>query len=181
MANAIDFRTGRIPVGMAGTVPRTTPASGTVVSTAQPVELPIRLYPPVNWENVDKLGYTTLGNIGITVTILQFQVPIGRNGIINKIANNFIGGGFQEGSGNIIYRILVDGGTPPGSNDYHLILGSLGSPASPTRIAGFRIYENQVVQFTATNVNITPAQQVVGARLMGYYYPRELEESDIWT
>jgi hypothetical protein len=165
---------------MGGTVPRSIPASASVASTAQPVELPLRIFPPVNWENLDLLGYTTLGNQGTTVTIISFVVPIGRNGIVNAISNNFVGGGFQEGQGNLIWRVLVDGGTPPGANSYHNILGSLGSPASPTRIAGFRIFENQLLTVVAQNVQILPAQQIVGARLLGYLYPRELEEADIW-
>jgi hypothetical protein len=174
----IDFHTGRI--GLSGTVPRKTPASGIVVSTAQPIELPIRLFPPVNWENVDKVAYVQLGDIGTTVTILSFDVPIGRNGIINRISNVFVGGGFQEGQGNIIWRILVNGGTPPGANDYHQIPASLGTTFNPTPISGFRIFENQTISVVAQNIAITLASQLVGARLLGYYYPRELEEADIW-
>jgi hypothetical protein len=155
--------------------------SANVASTAQPVELPIRLYPPVNWENLDIAGYTPIGVQGTTVTIFTFIVPIGRNGIIHAISNAFIGGGFQEGQGGIIWRVLVDDGVPPGANSYNTILGSLGAMASPTRIAGFRIYENQTITFVAENVNLFPAQQLVGARLLGYLYPRELEEADIWT
>src|SRR5262249_39075685 len=139
--------------GLAGTVPRSIPASASVASTAQPVELPLRQFPPVNWENLDKMSYIQMGDEGTTVTILDFVVPIGRNGIVNKIANTFIGGGFQEGQGHLIWRILVDGGTPPGANDYHLILGSLGAMASPTRIAGFRIFENQRITVIAENID----------------------------
>jgi hypothetical protein len=185
-----DIHTGRITYGAAasarnaglgGTVPRTSPASAVVASTAQPVELPIRLFPPVNWENLDIAGYITIGNQGTTVTIFSYTVPIGRNGIVNKISNAFVGGGFQEGQGNLVWRVLVDGGTPPGANTYNNILGSLGAMASPTPIAGFRIFENQTITFVAENISLFPAQQLVGARLLGYLYPRELEESDIWT
>jgi hypothetical protein len=187
MAGPLDFRTGRIAfgaaaprAGLSGTVPRTAPASAVVASTAQPVELPIRIFPPVNWENFDIAGYTEIGVQGTTVTIFTFIVPIGRNGIINKIANTFVGGGFQEGQGGVIWRVLVDGGVPPGANSYYNILGSLGAMAAPTPIAGFRIFENQTLTFVAENVSLFPAQQFVGARLLGYLYPRELEESDIW-
>lgn len=179
MPARLEFHTGRI--GLGGTVPRKAPASAAVTSTAQPVELPLRLFPPVNWENLDLLGYANLGEPGADpVTIIGYTVPIGRNGIINQIANNFVGGGFQEGQGNLVWRLLVDGGTPPGANSYHEILGSLGSPAAPTRIAGFRIFENQVITFVAQNIEIMQADQIVGARLLGYLYPRELEEADIW-
>lgn len=180
MPEMVNRRTGRI--GLGGTVPvgLTEDDPNSPAPAAQPVELPLRLFPPVDWENLDQLNYVDLGAIGDTVTILEFTVPIGRNGIIKKVANNFVGGGFQEGQGNIIWRILVDGAPPPGATSYNTILGSLGSPASPTEIAGFRIFENQVVSVVAENVAIAVAGQLVGARLVGYLYPRESEAADIW-
>jgi hypothetical protein len=164
---------GTTPVGVMEDAANAAPS-------VQAVELPLRLFPPMNWENVDQFGYVALPAIAARAVILQFTVPIGRNGIIKKIANNFVGGGFQEGQGNIIWRILVDGAPPPGANSYNSISGSLGSPASPTEISGFRIYENQVVQLVADNIAIVVAGQLVGGRLVGYLYPRELENADIW-
>ncbi len=146
----------------------------------QPVDLPLRLFPPVNWENIDLLSYVALPAIGTTATILQFTVPIGRNGIIRKVANNFVGGGWTEGSGAVIWRILADGAPPPGASTYNSILGSLGSPANPVEIPGFRIFENQVISVVINNVSIVVAGQLSGARLIGYLYPRELEPPDIW-
>jgi hypothetical protein len=152
----------------------------TLGTSAQPVELPARLFPPAQWENVDQFAYVALPAVAARAVIISFKVPIGRNGIIKKIANNFVGGGFQEGQGNIIWRVLVDGAPPPGANSYDSISGSLGSPASPTEIAGFRIFENQTVQLVADNIAIVVAGQLVGGRLVGYLYPRELEMDDVW-
>ena len=172
-------RTGRL--ALSGTVP-----VGVQEDTAnspqnvQPVELPLRLYPPINWENLDQLNYVGLPAIGAQSIILDFTVPDGRNGIIKKVACNFVGGGWVEGSGNITWQILVDGGTPPGATSYNNILGSLGSPANPVEIPGFRIFEHQRIQFVANNVNIALAGQLVGARLIGWLYPRELDGSEIW-
>jgi hypothetical protein len=147
---------------------------------------PIWIDPPVNWENIDRAAYVTLPAINTTGTILSFTVPPGRNGVIKKIANNFVGGGWVEGTGDVIWRILVDGTPPPGATTYNNIVNSLGSPASPTEIPGFRIFENQVVSVVAFNNPAGPnggvvvAGQLVGARLVGYHYPRELEQADIW-
>jgi len=149
--------------------------------------LPLWIYPPINWENVDRIAYATLPAINVEATILSFTVPIGRNGVINKVANNFVGGGWTEGTGDILWRILVDGAPPPAANSYAAIPASLGSPANPTEISGFRIFENQVISVTIFNNpagpsgGITPAGQLAGARLCGYLYPRELEDSNIWT
>lgn len=144
-------------------------------------DLPLWIYPPINWENLDQIAYAALPAPGAgDATILSFQVPLGRNGIINKIANNFVGGGWTEGSGAVLWRILVDGAPPPGANSYDAIAASLGSPAQPVAIAGFRIFENQVVSVVVNNVSVVLAAQVVGARLVGYLYPRELEDPNIF-
>jgi hypothetical protein len=149
--------------------------------------LPLWIYPPINWENIDQIAYVTLPAINAEATILKFTVPIGRNGVINKVANNFVGGGWTEGTGDILWRILVDGAPPPAANSYAAIPASLGSPANPTEISGFRIFENQVISVTifnnpaGPNGGIVVAGQLAGARLCGYLYPRELEDSNIWT
>lgn len=143
-------------------------------------DLPLWIYPPINWENVDQVNYTNLPAIGAEAVILTFQVPSGRNGIINKVACNFVGGGWVEGSGAVLWRILVDQGTPPGANSYEAILASLGSPAQPVGIAGFRIFENQVVTVEIFNVSVVVSGQLAGARLCGYLYPRELEDPNIF-
>lgn len=151
-----------------------------------PTGLPLWVYPPINWENVDQIAYTSLPAIGSEATILTFTVPGGRNGIINKVACNFVGGGWIEGTGDVQWRILVDNGTPPGANSYEAIPASLGSPAQPVAISGFRIFENQVIKVTifnnpaGPNGGVVVAGQLAGARLCGYFYPRELEDPNIF-
>ena len=142
--------------------------------------LPVWLYPPSQWENVDQFAYAPLPAIGADVTIISFKVPTGRNGVIQKVGNNFVGAGWVEGSGDIIWRILVDSATPPGANSYANILGSLGSPSNPVGISGFRVFENQLLTFIAHNNAVIVAGQQVGARLIGYLYPREYEDQNIW-
>lgn len=143
--------------------------------------LPPWIYPPPDFDNIDQLNYVILGAIGVEVTIISFFCPLGHNGIINKIGNNFVGGGWVEGSGAVVWRILVDGTPPPGATNYDSILGSLGSPANPVSIPGFRIYENQLLTLTALNVSVVLSGQLVGARFIGYDYPREYEDPDIWV
>jgi hypothetical protein len=149
-------------------------------------DLPLWIYPPINWENIDQIAYVALPAINAEAVILSFQVPLGRNGIINKVACNFVGGGWTEGTGDLLWRILVDNGTPPGANSYEAIPASLGSPAQPVGIAGFRIFENQVVKVdifnnpAGPNGGVIVAGQFAGARLCGYLYPRELEDPNIF-
>jgi hypothetical protein len=149
-------------------------------------DLPPWIYQPVNWENVDQINYALVPAIGSTAVIISYVVPPGRNGIINKVACNFVGGGWVEGSGDIVWRILIDGTPPPGATSYDSILASLGGPSQPTGIAGFRFFENQVLQFVAfnnpsgANGGVVVAGQRVGARFTGWNYPLDIEEDDIW-
>lgn len=147
----------------------------------QPVDLPARLYPPAIWENLDLSNYIALPAIGAQANVLSFQVPLGRSGIINAVGNNFVGGGWVEGSGNVTWQILVDGAPPPGATTYDSILASLGSPANPVRIAGFRVFENQVVTLVVKNVAVALAGQLSGGRLLGYLYPRDMEDVEAWV
>ena len=150
-------------------------------------DLPPHLYPPRNWENLDLQVSVPFAAIGSTVTIISYKVPIGRNGVINKVANSFIGGGWTAGTGDVIWRILVDGATPPGATTYHQITDSLGSPAQPVGIAGFRIFENQhltVIAFNnpaGANGGVPFAGQRVGARLLGHLFPRDMEYLDLFV
>ena len=162
------------------------PDGGVVKGHSGRPDLPPWIYQPVNWENVDQINYALLPAIGSTAIIITYVVPPGRNGIINKVACNFVGGGWVEGSGDVVWRILVDGTPPPGATSYDSILASLGGPSQPTGIAGFRFFENQVLTFVAfnnpagANGGVVVAGQRVGARLTGWNYPLDIEEDDIW-
>lgn len=155
-------------------------------ASSQEVQKPIWIDPPSNWENIDQIAYGLLPAIGSTVIILTFIVPPGRNGVINRIANNFVGGGWVEGSGDVIWKILVDGAPPPAATSYASISASLGSPANPVPISGFRIFDGQTITVTAFNNPAGPdggvvvAGQRVGARLLGFLYPEALEADSLW-
>lgn len=147
----------------------------------QPIALPHHLYPPDRWENLDQSNYVALPAIGAQANVISFQVPIGRNGIVKKIANTFVGGGFQEGQGNIVWQILVDGAPPPGASSYDSILDSLGLVNNPTEISGFRIFENQILTLVIKNVALVQANQFVGGRFVGFLYPRDMEAENLWV
>ena len=150
------------------------------LTQVQPVRRPLWIDPPDLWENLDQVAYAALPAIGAQANVITFQVPLGRNGVIKKIANNLVGGGFNEGSGNVVWQILVDGAPPPGATSYDNILASLGSPANPVEIAGFRIYENQILTLVVKNVALAVAGQLSGGRFVGYLYPRDMEADSVW-
>lgn len=116
------------------------------------------------------------------VTLFNFPVPIGYDGIILGQSNGYINGGFGvfvEGSGDLVWRIPVnDGGTRRYLKDCGEILVSLGQVNLYQTIqGGLRVYSGNVVSMIVTAPNTSgnlPAPgigQVFGA-LHGYVWPR---------
>ena len=77
---------------------------------------------PGSGEPFNYVNYVALPAIGATAVILDFTVPEGRNGAIKWIGNNFVGGGWVEGTGAVVWRILRDDGF---MKNHENLLGSL--------------------------------------------------------
>jgi hypothetical protein len=132
------------------------------------------IWPPPEREPIDLINYVALPAIGATATIVSQLIEPGYNAIIRAYANNFVGGGWTEGSGSVTWQIALDTAPAPG---YDTILASLGSPANPVyHPCGIRVLEGQTIILTVTNVSVVLAGQLSGGRLMGYYYPKEYDD-----
>ncbi len=142
--------------------------------------LPNWIFPSMNSVAFDNAGDILLPAIGVESTIFTFQVPKGFNGVMKEIANAFIGGGFTDGSGAIVWRVLQNNQAVRGKEN---MLNSLGSVAIPSRIGGggfIRILENDIIAMTVLNVSIAPAGQIVAGRLSGWFYPKDEDPQGIW-
>lgn len=132
------------------------------------------IYPPPEREPIDLVNYVALPAIGATATVVSQLIENSYNAIIRAYANNFVGGGWVEGSGSVTWQIAIDSAAVPG---YDTILASLGSPANPVyHPSGIRTMEGQTIVLSVTNVSVVLAGQLVGGRLMGYYYPKEYDD-----
>ena len=132
------------------------------------------IWPPPEREPIDLIAYVALPAIGATATIVSLLVEPGYNAIIRAYANNFVGGGWTEGSGAVTWQIAIDSAPVPG---YDTIPASLGSPANPVyHPSGIRVQEGQTIALFVTNVSVVLAGQLSGGRLMGYYYPKEYDD-----
>jgi hypothetical protein len=142
--------------------------------------LPNWIFPSMNSVAFDNAGDIGLPAIGAEATIFTFTVPKGFNGVMKEIANAFIGGGFTDGSGAIVWRILQNNQAMRGKEN---LQNSLGSVAIPSRIGGggfLRILENDIIAMTVLNVSIPPAGQIVAGRLSGWFYPKDEDPQGIW-
>lgn len=115
------------------------------------------------------------GGPSVYTPIVKFNVPYGRNGFLWKVGFDYVGGGFQEGQGNIIFVIFRNAALTRSIKGFVNLTASIGSINNPVEIPPAQIYENEVISIAATNVAIPPAgQQLVGV-LVGWTYPRSQE------
>lgn len=136
---------------------------------------------PPQGESYHLAAGITLPAIGVTATVVSIQVPSGRNGVLNKIANTFIGGGFNDFSGNIIWQILrnTNSGITAAERNYQNIQASLGMTNNPAAIAPIRVYENDIITLTVQNVSVVVASQLIGGLLGGWFYPRSMDDDEL--
>lgn len=155
-----------------------------------------KLYPSPPWVTMPPEGrrfrpisvapLTSFGSpgpfTGADVVVLQMRVPLGYDGVISDVVANFSGSGFDEGSGEITWRLAADylpiGGLTTGGRylrDMGNILVSLGSLTQPSPVprGGLRIYSWDLVTFYA---NISAAATVANGNIIcsiaGWTWPR---------
>jgi len=159
-------------------------SSGKLVNLA---EIQVPILPLQNFMPPGGLPFDVDGSIatpavaaGVDVVVLQFQVPQGMNGYIHYIANMCDQGGFNDYSGNLIWKIYTDfqNGKGPVAPGYQNMLASRGTIASPSYSFGIKIVEFAFPTFTVQNTDLPPAG-VIAARLVGYFYPKELEQANL--
>jgi hypothetical protein len=139
--------------------------------------LPAHLFMPADAQSFDYQAYVALPAMGSTSTVLTFTVPEGFHGVINTFGNVFVGAGFTEGTGDLVWQLLANSGVVP---NYENILASLGSVSQPSKLAGILIKEQQVIALTVKNVGLAVGGAFIGGRLGGWHYPKYHEPDDVW-
>lgn len=105
-----------------------------------------------------------------TTTLLSYTVPQGLIAVLKFIAIVAVGGGFIDGSGNIIWRCWINGNPVDGLDTITAELGSFIIP-NPIQLV---LNENDVFYIT---VEVPAAQPPMppgatsGARIQGWTYP----------
>lgn len=167
--------------------------SGAGIATAEPVpalgaEDRVKVV-ETPWINLPAAGQpfvemnralVTLPAIGATVTVVTFTVPRRKNGAIEFIGNQFVGGGWTEGTGDLVWQLLADGVPLQGFDSIIASIGTISSPGNLGR-SPFRIFENQVIELTLRNVAVAVAGQPLLGILRGKFYPLEQEGADTWV
>lgn len=150
---------------------------------------PVWLYPTPDFQNFDKFGSTALaappqtGTVGDGVyangNSMPWTVPKGFNGFIKTLAIQDTAGTWVPGTPAaaplaLSFSLTVNGVAPP---DYGLLNYSPGLVVAPSPIAGVPVKEQNKVQISFANNDVTPggAGDWAIARLQGYYYGKQYE------
>lgn len=134
------------------------------------------VFPPEGFQGFDPVSAIPTPAIGSGDTVvLSFRVPFGWDGVIKGLIHQYSGGGYPEGSGGLIWRLLIDG--RPVRN-YENMLVEFGSSQQPRPIGGVRIYQSQLVTYVvnaAGGGGWLPSQQTtIICGVSGWIYPRSL-------
>lgn len=126
--------------------------------------------PPQNFLSFDELGLVALPAVAAAdATIVSVLVPDGYDGVIKTLSLNFVGGGFVQGSGDIVWRLLADG---QAIRNYSNITSEKGSPEQPRAISGgIRVFSGQLITAVVNHTaDVTLAGDVM-ASIGGWFYP----------
>lgn len=105
--------------------------------------------------------------------VLDFRCPVGYDGIIYGVTNLYLGAGFVQGSGDLIWRVQVGEGWARNMGE---MLYSLGAVGQPFPLADqIQVRSSQRVRMFVQTVNASGLIQVGVARmvmgLQGWWYP----------
>lgn len=140
-----------------------------------PHELYPWIFPPPGYESFDPTGVIATPVAAGENTVLELKAPIGWDGIILRIANIFQGPGFIDGSGNLIWRILING-TPV--KNYGRITTTIGtySPAGYgygiREISGIILHSGDTAVYSVNNSNAGLAGGTSIVCIFGGYFWR---------
>jgi hypothetical protein len=119
-------------------------------------------------------GLPLPGTSGVDVLILSYRVPLGYDGVINFIVQNYTGQGFQEGSGDLVWRLQLNERYVKNLGNTNTQIGTLTQgPQSPN--AQVIVQSNQLVQYFV-NLGPNALANLNGGRVIvstwGYWWPR---------
>lgn len=142
------------------------------------VKYPIWLKPSADSNSFDYVQYVPLPAVAAQAVIIDFVVPAGMNGIIIRFGNVYVGSGFTEGSGGLIWQLLANGQPIP---NYNAIPASLGATANPSEVSSIRIKETQRIQLIVQNNSLVVGGASSGGRIGGWFYPKDQEPGGSWV
>lgn len=114
---------------------------------------------------------------GLETLVTTLKCPLGYDGIVYRISNNYLGPGFNPGIPSIIWRIR-NGSNIPNSkfvDNYQEIVVEYGTTNQPREISGIFVSSGQTLLYTVTNQDVAlPAgSSQVTCCFAGFFWPQQ--------
>lgn len=127
--------------------------------------------PPAGAEPFEAVAVIATPAVGSSGVVLSFRVPYGFDGVIRRLSHNYTGGGFVQGSGDLIWRLTRDGAAV---RNFESLAVEFGSIQDPRKIDPIRIFSGQLISYVVEHAP-TSGLPVAGTRIVcslgGYFYP----------
>jgi hypothetical protein len=111
-------------------------------------------------------------NGAAAVTVVSLTVPSGYSGVVRKISNVALYGGFLDGSGWLIWQIFIDSATV---RNYENITAQLGSTNAPSDTFIEVASGSTVSWMIQSAIQPPPSDAATICRLSGWYWPTSME------
>ena len=122
----------------------------------------------------DRFGTVATPAVGASATVLTEIVPLGYDGVLERISHNVSGSALIQGSGDLIWRIRIDGRF---LQDYGNMLVEFGSPQWPRPISGIYVKSGQRLEYVVENINFILVVSYITCCFAGYYWPQRMPVS----
>lgn len=118
--------------------------------------------------------------IGTQAVVVQRPIPYSKNSFLWKLGVDYVGAGFIEGSGALIYRVFRNFALTRTVKGFANLTASMGAVNNPLEISPVQLYEGEWVSIVVVNVSLNVGgAQLVGV-LHGWDYPRSEEDGARW-
>lgn len=139
-------------------------------------ETPVRqswwLDPPPGFRPFDYQASIAVPAAPTETTVLTMLADTSFGGVLHGIVCCFVGTGFVEGSGDLTWRLLINGNPHDG---YGQVIVSLGQPNFQEVVRGGIIFmPRDTITVTVTNINPALATGRTVVRLAGYKVPESV-------
>jgi hypothetical protein len=145
------------------------------ICPGQKYAMPPWVKQPEQGRRFSKISSIPLPGVELTpYLVATMQVPLGYDGVIPSVVNLYTGSGFQEGSGDLIWRIQLNQRWVKDYSNIETTIGSLTIPY-PANAGAIRLLSGQTVNYYVTLGagalgNLSGGRIVCG--LFGWFFPR---------
>jgi hypothetical protein len=134
-----------------------------------------------NREPLYRQGRIALPAVGAAqVPILQIPIRRGANAQIWRLAIDYVGPGFIEGSGAILFNLFRDPALSKGVKGFTQLTASMGAVNNPLEIPTIEMREAEVLSICVQNVSLVVGGAQILAAAVGWVFPKEYGTRQRW-